>query len=125
MKIYVITKGEYSDYHICAVATEKDKAVVLQKRFSDTYENAEIEEYDTDYHSEMLKYDGLYRVTFREKESLIATNVIPDFVERESFSPKKCKDGSIQIHVFANNEIDAVKFASDKIAKYRAENMGL
>lgn len=35
VKIYVITKGEYSDYHICTVATDYAKAQILQKKFSD------------------------------------------------------------------------------------------
>lgn len=31
MKVYVITKGIYSDYHICAVAMDEEKAKVLGK----------------------------------------------------------------------------------------------
>lgn len=52
MKVYVITQGCYSDYHICAVTLDKDKAERLQKMYSakDSYysDNTEIEEYDTD-----------------------------------------------------------------------------
>ena len=48
MKIYVITKGEYSDYHICAVATDLERAETLKRYYSECWEDAEIEEYDTD-----------------------------------------------------------------------------
>ena len=44
--IYVITKGIYSDYHICAVATDKTRAEELRLFFSDQYEEANIEEYE-------------------------------------------------------------------------------
>lgn len=45
-KIYVITKGCYSDYGICAVTTDKAKAEELRLFFSDKYDDANIEEYE-------------------------------------------------------------------------------
>ena len=48
MKVYVITQGCYSDYHICAVATDEEKAKLLKKYYSCRDDIAEIEEYDTE-----------------------------------------------------------------------------
>lgn len=48
MIVYVITKGCYSDYHICGVTFDKDRAEKLVKFYSDGYDDAEIEEYDTE-----------------------------------------------------------------------------
>ena len=52
MKIYVITAGEYSDYHIVAVTTDKEKAENFVKLHNDSkrfyYDDAYVEEYDTD-----------------------------------------------------------------------------
>lgn len=52
MKIYVITAGEYSDYHIVAVTTDKEKADNFVKVHNDSkrfyYDDAYVEEYDTD-----------------------------------------------------------------------------
>ena len=53
MIVYVITQGHYSDYHICAVTTDKDKAEILRKFFSANsgygdWGKARIQEYDTE-----------------------------------------------------------------------------
>ena len=52
MKIYVITAGEYSDYHIVAVTKDKEKADNFVKVHNDSkrfyYDDAYVEEYDTD-----------------------------------------------------------------------------
>ena len=47
IKVYVITAGEYSDYHICAVTLIKERAEVLKRYYSSTTDEATIEEYDT------------------------------------------------------------------------------
>lgn len=43
MKIYAITKGTYSDYHICALTVNKEKAEHLKKLYTDEYDEAFIE----------------------------------------------------------------------------------
>lgn len=48
MKIYVITKGEYSDYHICAVTDDLERAKTLVMYYSSAWEDANIEEFDTE-----------------------------------------------------------------------------
>lgn len=52
MKVYVITAGEYSDYHIVTVTTDKEKADNFVKVHNDSkcfyYDDAYVEEYDTD-----------------------------------------------------------------------------
>ena len=46
MKIYAITKGTYSDYHICALTVDKNRAERLKKIYSNNYEEAIIEIYE-------------------------------------------------------------------------------
>ena len=46
-KIYVITAGEYSSYHICGVALDLETAERMAKLHSTRWDPAEIEEYDT------------------------------------------------------------------------------
>lgn len=48
MIVYVITKGCYSDYHVCGVAIDRQAANRLKKLYSDSVEEAYIEEYDTE-----------------------------------------------------------------------------
>ena len=49
MKVYVITAGDYSDYHIVAVTEDKEKADNYVKEHNERLaEDAYVEEYDTD-----------------------------------------------------------------------------
>lgn len=48
MKVYVITAGDYSDYHICAVASNAERAELLRKYYCCDGEEADVEIYDTD-----------------------------------------------------------------------------
>jgi hypothetical protein len=48
MKVYVITRGEYSDYHICAVALDRQRAERLKVIYTGGWDQAEIEEFDTE-----------------------------------------------------------------------------
>ena len=52
MKVYVITSGEYSEYHIDAVALDeeeaKKKCAVFNSTKSEYDDMCQIEEYDTD-----------------------------------------------------------------------------
>lgn len=65
MKVYVITQGCYSDYHICAVTLDKDKAERLRKMYTakeSCYgycrsDDAEIEEYEADDTGDMFTED--------------------------------------------------------------------
>ncbi|MBR0417913.1 MAG: hypothetical protein IJI66_01945 [Erysipelotrichaceae bacterium] len=35
MKAYIITNGEYSDYHICGVTLDKEKAEMMKRFYSE------------------------------------------------------------------------------------------
>ena len=51
MKIYVLTQGEYDDYHICYVTEDKNKAEAFSARHNELYPLADpvcIETHDTD-----------------------------------------------------------------------------
>lgn len=125
MKVYVITKGDYSDYHICSVTTDKKKAKLLQEKYSRGYGKAQIETFDTESEEEVLKYKNLYSCHYYEEGGKI------DVTERDFsyFETNDLKVGKwiygLYTDVLADNEEDALKIASDKFAKYRAEKMGL
>lgn len=125
MKIYVITKGCYSDYHICAVATDKEKANMLAKKFSDSYECAEIEEYDTDDCNEVLKWENSYSCFYFEKDNRISVHECDfDRHYKSDYTPTKTRDG-YYVAVYANDKEEALKKASDIFAKVRAEENDL
>ena len=71
--IYVITKGEYSDYHICAVATTYENAERLRKMYCDSYQDAEIEEFTPDVPNDTfynLSPTGYWRINFKTNGEL-------------------------------------------------------
>ena len=55
-KVYVITAGSYSDYHICAVSLDPQKAEVLAKFYTEHgYDQAGVEEYEADYEYDRIE----------------------------------------------------------------------
>lgn len=121
-KVYVITKGEYSSYHICAVTLEKDKAEMLAKHFSDSMDTAEIEEFDTDVASRFLERKRIYLChcwEYKNEITVKKTDYIPN-----DFAPHKTSNGAY-VYVAADNEPIALKKASDIFAKFRSQELGL
>lgn len=56
MKVYVITAGAYSDYHICCVCLDKETAEKRARLFDDNeWDRAQVEEFDTDEYQEFRK----------------------------------------------------------------------
>lgn len=117
MKVYVITKGHYSAYHICSVAIDYEKACILQKRFSTKYDPAEIEEFDTEDFNDILAKKILYSVWFGSNGNV--RDVFEEDVDY--FDPKDnpvrvLKSGMVAVYVFAFDKESAIKIAAEKRA---------
>ena len=117
MKIYVITKGHYSDYHIYAVAIDYEKACILQKRFSTKCAPAEIEEFDTEDFNDIFVKKNLYDVWFG------SNGKVREVFEEDMvyFAPKDnpvrmLKSGMVAVYVFAFDKESAIKIAAEKRA---------
>lgn len=131
MKVYVLTKGEYSDYSVYAVVDDKAKAELLKEALSDEYDEANIEEYDT----EDANIDGYLKCT----ESYLASQDISTNQIELSKTPRygSICDSSVwerennegktilMTIVYEDRSDYAFKIASDRFAKYRAEKAGL
>lgn len=149
MKIYVITKGECDDYHICAATTDKDRAELL-KRMASSYgafgEEAKIEEHD-DYAGLTLIDGDLYeveaefdsrgkfvsvyasRTEYVEHQPVVNSDIR---YEEEGWGRKVFKRhlrdwGRIlyTAYVVAPSEDKAEKIGIDMIQEYRSKEMGL
>ena len=132
MKVYVITKGSYSDYGICAVAIDREKAEMLKIACSDRWEEARVEEYDTEEFKPIFEGKLPYMVYFDESGSV-------DLVELSSPECFECGINSgtkwdkvrktwcktILVSLYAKNEEQAIKVAAEKRAEYLAEEFGL
>jgi hypothetical protein len=118
MKVYVITKGSYSDYSIYGVAVDKEKAEIMKKYFSDKDEQACIEEYDTDVFEPLHVGKKPYSIYYRMDGSRYCTLIKYGLY---AFNPKvrKNKAGGYSICVWATDEYHALKIADDKIAEYK------
>ena len=131
--IYVITKGEYSDYHICAVATTYENAERLRKMYCDSYQDAEIEEFTPDVPSDTfynLSPTGYWRINFKTNGELDGQ---PEFyfdkpnLEIEISRARLFSfDSTLTVHnIKAEHPTEAFKIACDVRAKYLAEQLGL
>lgn len=131
MTVYIITKGEYSDYHICAVATTQERAEQLKKMYSDSYDEANIEEYETDIPSNIYYNDTptlYWRVAFKDNGELQYVESYYDSAEAQlqvkercwSFQPSICVLG-----IIAETREKAIKIACDRRAKFLAEKFNL
>ena len=117
MKVYVITKGCYSSYHIVGVCLDKKKAKEIAEAVSEEprslYE-ARVEEYDTDAFVTGLKYyvsyvDGIWYAG------------IDDYDEHQSNYAYSDKS----FIVYAKDKEHAVKIAQDMRAEYIAKESGV
>lgn len=138
MIVYVITCGEYSDYRICAVATDKKKAEMLKKKFDHAdHTGASIEEYDTDACELALEQNkDFYELFFRKDGSCAwIINRTTEGISRsrrfhvddelEEHITYIEKSGNCYVCVKADDDESAVKIAVERREKYLAEKNGL
>lgn len=123
MIVYVITKGEYSDYGIYAVTLEKEKAEKLKKLYSDKWDDAMIETYDTDdYYVEKGRF---YEVILGKRVGIRVREIRPvcvyDRNEVRTMRNFKTKEREYVVYVKAKDEEKAKKIGADLVAKYKAE----
>lgn len=126
MKIYVVTQGEYSDYHIITATTDKSIAKAIVKKFQNNgYYEPKIEEYENA--EIMLK--PCWSVFFYDD------GTIHDVIDG-TYSPYSyedvgtcCRVGRnrqfIRVVVSADSKEAAIKIAAEKRAKRIAEEAGL
>ena len=137
MKVYVITAGEYSDYHICAVTDDPVCAENLRTYYTTSpYSYVDIEEYETTEMPEKPKtcWHCCYQIG-KDKSMVQCTEV--RYVSKEDASKwggeteindvrySSFSDCFI-VYVFAKDEAHARKIAAEQIYqyKYMAESIG-
>ena len=121
-KIYIVTSGEYSDYHIDAVFTTKEKAVDYVEQHGTCYN---IEEYDLD--EEVEKKTQLWHIVFCVEDGKLneasptsynRNRVVDTCYISEPFNwrAKSC----ICFYVDADSMDRAVKIARERFAAVKA-----
>lgn len=110
-EIYIITDGDYSDYHICSVFLDEKKAKEIQKRFG-----GNIEIYNADEINEYLKYGEFYSVSMdREGDTFKCYKLTTwEKIYWPLHEPMiNIYTNSMVIVVHANDEKHAIKIAND------------
>ena len=123
MTVYVVTKGDYSDYHICGVTLDPKKADILKQKFSDRDDEANVEEYDTDEFEFVRKDHNYYHITFDETGNIRSLYNI-DPIKENNYGYNRYNN-QVFVDVIAKDEPSAIKIAAEKRAKCLAEQFGL
>lgn len=127
-KIYVVTQGDYSDYHIVAVTLDHNIAEKIAAKFSNDWGDCRIEEYgDAEV---MLKpawyiyFDKAGNVCdTTECDSSYGYSRIGEVYENNGLYYSRSYH--IYVVVSADDLESAIKIAAEKRAKYLAEKLGL
>lgn len=131
MKVYIVTSGEYSDYFIEGVFTDRDKARVycalrnhdihcLAYSFDDG-EAARIEEYESDKGFDILQIDNNRLGTIYYFMGDDISEKIPAY--REDVEKLRLNEHAVWVE--GENEEKAKKIYFDRRAKKKAESEGL
>jgi len=132
MRVYVITQGQYSDYHICGVTANKAAAEKVVEHLNSTVNNdwysaACIEEFDTDIW-ESGKQVWVYTLK-EDGRDFVYEDGYADVTKTDGlYSIKKLKNntGTIYtVYILANDEDHARKIGRDIFSSYRAQEEGI
>lgn len=123
--IYVITKGEYSDYRICAATTDKKRAEKLRELFTDRYDDASVEEYfDGDFSSLIERGLRAYHVWVNNLDGgRFEVNEVEPVGDSQAVYnrvyPVQFRGNAHAVTVRASDENHAIKIAQDLFAQYK------
>lgn len=129
MKVYVVTEGDYSDYHIVGVTTDRETAEAYCKISKGDWYEPKVEEYDTKAFADIRTVKP-YRVIM-EKDGTTTTEEEDGLsyetaVEHQVFHIKRWDRGweYYEVVVLAEDEQHARKIAADYIAEKKWEEQG-
>jgi hypothetical protein len=125
-KIYVLTEGSYSDYHIIGVYSTEELAQEAQ--LLNTY--SEIEEYDLNHIPDHPPGHVAWTVMFKDAEIHATYRASPfdTIIPSEHGYNSNARRGicaSYIVHCWATDEDHARKIALDKFYQYQAQQAGV
>ena len=128
-KVYIVTSGSYSDYHICAASLDKKRAEILAEKYTDSFDDATVEEYELDEFFEEAKQgyfsywcscnveNGMFWQVRVGRYDSYDIGMVGKVIE--SF-----RRGQLTVNVLAENDEHARKIAAEKFATYVYEHRG-
>lgn len=136
-KIYIVTSGSYSDYHIVAVFSEKEKAdLYLDKMLSGRYDDEDVEEWGVDVEEvpELLRHNYIYEVAMDRQGNLIKIEFASGdqlesaqkknwYISRDIFTKVNNGEPYFRTCVLAKDKSHAIKIAGERRAVIIAMNL--
>ena len=122
MKIYVITKGHYSDYHIITATTDEKMAYKIKEKFSGNggYDEADIEVFE----DAELFLKPCYFMRFDENGNVIENKECKTKYGYDQESNIDFK-GRFYTYVVTDNAEKAIKIGAERRAMWLAQENGL
>lgn len=124
--VFIVSDGDYSDYHIVAVFSSLELATSFTARtgLTNTIEEIELDEIKED--DRFLFYinvrdDGVTTVVFEDSEENAYAGIKEPF-KRENYSDDPWKQ-SYSVYVKASDKDHAVKIASDLVMQFRVNSL--
>lgn len=118
MKVYVIEKGCYSDRHIIGVVETEEEAKKICKVYSDDYDDATYEEYDTKQFT-----DNRIRFVVVTDDKTWAVRT--DDYDMWSLYKENSKVYDSEYVIYAYSKEQAVKIVQDMKAVEKAREEGI
>lgn len=115
-KIYVVTRGDYSDYHIITATTDFERADEIAKKFK-----GEIEIYD----DSKMYLKNIYFVSFDPSGDVDYCELENEYSYPYKENISYRRDQSISMKVEADDTQSAIKIVAEKRAKFLAKKEGI
>ena len=122
MKFYVVTKGDYSNYHIVAITTDKKKAERLKELHKSKYLPTRIEVFEEN----TTKDFPVFEVFANENGEILEINLqdIPYFAIKDIGKLKEHPSGYI-LDIQTETEEKAKKIFYDILSEHKAVKEGI
>ena len=121
MKIYVVTKGYYSDYHIITATTDEELAYRIKEKFNGNgYDETKVEIFE----DAEIFMKSCYFMRFDK-----GGNVIEFEEEKDEYSYEQDEgedtQGNFYISIIADNKERAIKIGAERRTMYLAQKYEL
>ncbi len=122
MKIYVVTKGCYSDYHIITATTDEKLAYEIRDKFNGgSYDETNVEMFED---AEVLM-KPCYFLRFDKSGNVIESH--EESKNEYGYEQSQGKDvcGNFYIHIPTDSMESAIKIGAEKRAMFLAQKEGI
>jgi len=124
-KVYIVTEGEYSGYHIVGVFSSKRNARMIKNIISNECNMVNIEVWSVDKWIKGLnQHKNVYFVRLDKKGNVRRVEKETAwYIETEETDKDKYREdiNGIYTYVWASTEAEAIKIASERRTKYLIE----